>query len=157
AERYRHLLGNRPTLFRSRVLVAHTSGPVPSGVPSGCGSSHHVPDLLRLRRRGDEPNPVSSLLLLALAGTSIRFQADSVLVRPRRNRLLDASAVAYVVGLADPSMAPFANRIVLAGRCPGELSTNRPCQCPVSVGVSTPQTGAGSIFPDLWLYVGPDE
>jgi hypothetical protein len=71
--------------------------------------------------------------------------------------LLDASALAYIVGLVDPSMASCANGVVLAGRCPGELSTNRPRQCPLSVGVSTPQTRARTILSTLFLYVGPDQ
>jgi hypothetical protein len=45
----------------------------------------------------------------------------------------------------------------LVGWHSGELSTNRPRECTVSIGVPTAQTGARSILPPLFLYVDPDQ
>lgn len=150
-------IGESACSFSRRSIVGPHVQPIFSGVPAGCGSPHHVPDLFRLRRTGDEPNPVSALLLLALAGTYIRFQADRVPVRSRWNRLLDASVLAYVLGVVDPSMAPCANGVVLVGRCSSELSTSCPCKYSLSVSVPTAQAGASIIFPSVLLPDGADQ
>lgn len=152
-----HVLGNRSVLFRAGVLVAVAAASLQASVFAGCSSVHDLPDFLCGCRTGDKSNPVSPLLLLALAGTSIRVEAGGLSPRPRWIGLLDASVLAYVVGVADPSLAPCAKGAVLVGRYPRKLSAGRPSQCSVFSGVSASQASARTVLSNLFGYVAPDQ
>ncbi|MCS6303338.1 MAG: sterol desaturase family protein [Nitrospira sp.] len=137
--------------------MACTSGLLSSGAPAGCGSPYHVPGLLRLCRTTDGSDPLSSLLLLALAGISFGFKLVVFLL------VLDGIAY-WMHRLWHTSWGWPIHRwhhaptklYWLAGvraSFPQIVLSN----VPLSVGLSAAQTGALTVLSALFLYVGPNQ